>query len=159
MYKWTEAGGYYSGYPAGGSVCERVPAELDKATDLVLRIQKPDGYINSFFGNRFVAAKLRPPFDPENRFKFYNFDHLLQAGIARYRATGDFSMAPSDSRISSRPASQRPTICRIERDTIPQPVPPKSCSRARVQEAGASPSPWTRPPDLRRPPPRVQPIW
>ncbi len=89
VYKWMEAGGYYAGYPSGGSACERVRAELDKAVDLVLRIQKPDGYINSFFGNRSVAARLRPPFDSENRFEFYNFGHLAQAAIARYRTTGD----------------------------------------------------------------------
>lgn len=89
VYKWMEAGGYYAGYPGGGAACERIRSELSRFIDVVLRTQKPDGYINTFFGNRFTAARLRPPFDPENRFEFYDFGHLTQAAIALYRTTGD----------------------------------------------------------------------
>lgn len=89
VYKWMEAGGLYAGYPGGGAACDRIRARLDEAAAMVLAIQKPDGYINSYFGNRRVAREVHPPFHPENRFEFYNFGHLAQAAVALYRNTGE----------------------------------------------------------------------
>ncbi|MCP5120331.1 MAG: hypothetical protein GY953_56775 [bacterium] len=89
VYKWMEAGGYYAGHPSCGSACDRIATDLDRTIDLVLSIQRPDGYINSYFGNPLFPPAGKGPFDSENRFEFYNFGHLAQAAIALYRTTGD----------------------------------------------------------------------
>ena len=91
VYKWMEAGGFYSAYPEGGPACQRISDELHKTIDLVLSIQAPDGYINSFYSNpNAVDVGLgTTPFNREGHYEFYDWGHLTQAAIAQYRATGE----------------------------------------------------------------------
>jgi DUF1680 family protein len=91
VFKWMEAGGYYSGYADCGPDCQKIHDQLSGMIDLVLSIQKPDGYLNSYFGNPSIAPTNFgvTPFNPEALYEFYNFGHLAQAAIALYRATGE----------------------------------------------------------------------
>lgn len=94
VYKWMEAGGFYSGYADCGDACRRINDELRKMIDLVVSTQSPEGYINTWFGNpRTATAANAPlgnaPWNPKGQYELYNFGHLAQAAISTYRATGD----------------------------------------------------------------------
>jgi hypothetical protein len=82
IYKWMEAVGYV--LQSGDQ--PQLRATLDKLIDDVLAAQEPAGYLNTYYvGER---AKLR--FTEMHRsHELYCLGHLLQAGIACYRATGD----------------------------------------------------------------------
>jgi uncharacterized protein len=79
--KWLEAVGY--------SLKTHPDPELEKVTDEIIsriqKAQKPDGYLNTYFGN----------LEPENQWanlrdwhEMYNAGHLLEGAIAYYNATG-----------------------------------------------------------------------
>jgi len=82
LYKWMEAVAFV--LQSGDR--PQLRATLDKLIDDVLAAQEPSGYLNTYYvGDR---AKLR--FNELYRsHELYCLGHLLQAGIAYYRATGD----------------------------------------------------------------------
>ncbi len=82
LYKWMEAAAYV--LQSGDR--PQLRQTLDKLIDDVLAAQEPSGYLDTYFvGDR---AKLR--FSEMYRsHELYCLGHLLQAGIAYYRATGD----------------------------------------------------------------------
>jgi hypothetical protein len=82
IYKWMEAVGYV--LQSGDQ--PQLRATLDKLIDDVLAAQEPSGYLNTYYVDE--RAKLR--FTEMHRsHELYCLGHLLQAGIACYRATGD----------------------------------------------------------------------
>ncbi len=79
--KWLEAVAY--------SLHTHPDPELEKQADgiisLIEKAQKPDGYLNTWFGN----------LEPENRWRnlrdwheMYNAGHLIEGAVAYYKATG-----------------------------------------------------------------------
>ena len=82
LYKWMEAVGFV--LQSGDR--PQLRETLDKLIDDVLAAQEPSGYLNTYYvGER---AKLR--FSEMYRsHELYCLGHLLQAGIAYYRATGN----------------------------------------------------------------------
>jgi hypothetical protein len=82
LYKWMEAVAFV--LQSGDR--PQLRETLDKLIDDVLAAQEPSGYLNTYYvGER---AKLR--FSEMYRsHELYCLGHLLQAGIACYRATGD----------------------------------------------------------------------
>lgn len=79
--KWLEAVGY--------SLHTHPDPELEKQADAVIELikgaQKPDGYLNTYFGN----------LEPENQWtnlrdwhEMYNAGHLIEGAVAYYQATG-----------------------------------------------------------------------
>jgi DUF1680 family protein len=94
VYKWMEAGGFYSGYPDCGETCRRINVELRRMIDLVLSTATPEGYINTWYSNPRTATLENTPYgnapwNPKGQYELYNFGHLAQAAISTYRATGD----------------------------------------------------------------------
>lgn len=82
LYKWMEAVAYVL---QSGDRPE-LHATLDKLIGDVLAAQEPSGYLNTYYvGER---AKLRF-MEMQRSHELYCLGHLLQAGIACYRATGD----------------------------------------------------------------------
>jgi len=82
LYKWMEAASYV--LQSGDQ--PQLHATLDKLIDDVLAAQEPSGYLNTYYvGDR---AKLRFA-EMYRSHELYCLGHLLQAGIAYYRATGD----------------------------------------------------------------------
>jgi len=82
LYKWMEAVAYvlHSGDQP------QLRATLDQLIDEVLAAQEPSGYLNTYYvGER---AKLRFS-EMQRSHELYCLGHLLQAGIAYYRATGN----------------------------------------------------------------------
>jgi len=96
VYKWMEACGHYAGRADAGVIEEL----LDQVTDLVIAAQDEDGYVNTYYQYPENAGEGR--FDAENRFEFYNFGHLAQAGIATYRSTGNRKLLDAALRFADR---------------------------------------------------------
>lgn len=79
--KWLEAVGY-SLHTHPDPALEK---QADEVISLIEKAQKPDGYLNTYFGN----------FEPENRWRnlrdwheMYNIGHLIEGAVAYTRATG-----------------------------------------------------------------------
>jgi hypothetical protein len=82
LYKWMEA----TAYVLQSGDRPQLRQTLDKLIDDVLAAQEPSGYLDTYYAGE--RAKLR--FSEMYRsHELYCLGHLLQAGIAYYRATGD----------------------------------------------------------------------
>ncbi len=81
LYKTLEA----CGWAAGTTYQAKINGFLDEALDLLRAVQEPDGYLNSWMqrGDRTRFADL------SHGHEMYCAGHLIQAGIAYARATGD----------------------------------------------------------------------
>ena len=82
LYKWMEAAAYVLAY---GDHAE-LRAKLDAAIDDVLAAQEPSGYLNTYFTGERVKLRFT---EMHRGHELYCLGHLLQAGIAYYRATGN----------------------------------------------------------------------
>jgi uncharacterized protein len=87
IYKWMEAVGF--ALQSGP-----LPA-LRTATEAMIRqvraAQEPNGYLNTYFVQDKKADRMQPKIQTTGH-ELYNIGHLLQGGIAWYRATGDPSL-------------------------------------------------------------------
>ncbi|MGB6198634.1 MAG: beta-L-arabinofuranosidase domain-containing protein [Candidatus Acidiferrales bacterium] len=84
VYKWTEAVAFT--LQSGDRPELRKTAE--DVIDLVVSVQKPNGYLNTYFvGDR--AALSMTPETQQSGHELYCLGHMLQGAIAYYRATGD----------------------------------------------------------------------
>jgi DUF1680 family protein len=84
VYKWTEAVAF--------TLQSGDRPELHKTAsdviDLVVSVQKPNGYLNTYFvGDR--AALSMTPETQQSGHELYCLGHMLQGAIAYYRATGE----------------------------------------------------------------------
>jgi hypothetical protein len=82
VYKLMEA----MAWEVGRSGSDDADGRIRGLTEIIGSAQEPDGYLNTVFG--------RPGQEPrysnlEWGHELYNFGHLLQAGVARSRTTGD----------------------------------------------------------------------
>ncbi len=87
IYKWTEAVGFtlQSGpYPA-------LRASAEKFIDDVVAIQKPNGYLNTYYVDDRASLIMLPQTQTTGH-ELYNMGHYLQGAIAYYRGTGDRKM-------------------------------------------------------------------
>ena len=82
LYKWMEAVAYVL---ASGDRPE-LHAKLDKLIDDVLAAQEPSGYLNTYYVGNFKNRRFT---EMQRSHELYCLGHLLQAGIAYYRATGN----------------------------------------------------------------------
>jgi DUF1680 family protein len=94
IYKWTEAVGF--------ALQSSDNSELKKTADAMIRdvvaSQEPSGYLNTYYvGDR---KPLRMSYETQTTgHELYNIGHLLQAGIAYYRATGDRTLLDAGLRF------------------------------------------------------------
>ncbi len=99
VYKWIEA--------ASWAIASNETAEADKQrfrtqiaslTSDIIAAQEPSGYLNTFY----VGDKVRLRFTELTRsHEDYCLGHLLQAGIANYRATGDRTLLDAGIRFAN----------------------------------------------------------
>jgi uncharacterized protein len=84
IYKWMEAVGFalQSG-PLPG-----LPATTDEMIRQVAAAQEPGGYLNTYFVESKRGDRMLPKTQTGGH-ELYCIGHLLQSGIAYYRATGD----------------------------------------------------------------------
>lgn len=88
VYKWLEA----AALALATQPDEKLRAECEQVIDLVERTQEPDGYVNTGYTCRGIEHFT----DLAMGHEIYIFGHMIEAGIAYRRATGDerfFNMA------------------------------------------------------------------
>src|SRR5580698_2910685 len=85
VYKWLEAAAWELGRAPNADLRRRV----DEVIALVAAAQAPDGYINSHMQLTDPSARWA---DLAHGHELYCIGHLVQAGIAMSRATGDDSL-------------------------------------------------------------------
>ncbi len=111
VYKLVEAAGYYA------PVSPIIGIAFDPVIADILAAQDDNGYLNTYYDNP-LNKKKNPDnrFKPMNRFEFYDFGHLTQAGIAWYRVTGRKDLLDASIRFAD-------LIC--DRFSAPTPLPYK----------------------------------
>ncbi|MBI3973249.1 MAG: glycoside hydrolase family 127 protein [Chloroflexi bacterium] len=92
VYKWLEAASYALAAEPDAAL-DRL---LDRLIDDIAAAQLPDGYLHSYFGPNPSARRLA---DGGRTNEHYVAGHLLQAGVAHYRATGKRSLFDAAVRV------------------------------------------------------------
>lgn len=82
LYKWMEA----AAFVLQSEDRPELRAKLDALTDDVLAAQEPDGYLNTYYVEERVPLRFT---EMQRGHELYCLGHLLQAGIALYRANGN----------------------------------------------------------------------
>jgi hypothetical protein len=80
-YKWLEAASWELGNAPSAALVEL----MDPVIELVEKAQTPEGYLNTHFQ---LESPQRRFADLRNGHELYCAGHLIQAGVAHYRATG-----------------------------------------------------------------------
>ncbi|MCA9833081.1 MAG: glycoside hydrolase family 127 protein [Thermomicrobiales bacterium] len=91
-YKWMEAASWSLGTVADGTL----KTQLDHLIDLVIAAQQSDGYINTWYQLRGQERFSNLEHDHE----LYCAGHLIQAGIANHRCTGDTALLDAGIRFA-----------------------------------------------------------
>ncbi|MBI1982601.1 MAG: glycoside hydrolase family 127 protein, partial [Acidobacteria bacterium] len=82
LYKWMEA----AAFVLQSEDDPKLRATMDALTDEILAVQEPSGYLNTYY----VDERKDKRFTEQYRgHELYCLGHMLQAGIAYYRATGN----------------------------------------------------------------------
>ena len=87
LYKWIEAAAWaLASNETDPAAKQKLRGDIDSLTNNILGAQEPSGYLNTWFtGDRAHLRFTDLPHSHED----YCLGHLLQAGIAYYRATGN----------------------------------------------------------------------
>jgi len=87
LYKWIEAAAWaLASNETSDASRQQLRGDIDSLTGHILAAQEPSGYLNTFY----TAEKAHLRFTELTRsHEDYCLGHLLQAGIAYYRATGN----------------------------------------------------------------------
>lgn len=88
VYKWLEAVAYV--LQSGDNPALRKPAEA--VIDDIVAAQEPSGYLNTYYAKEHLAQRHT---NMVGGHELYCLGHLVQAGIAWYRATGDRKLLDS----------------------------------------------------------------
>jgi len=99
VYQWIEAAAWFLASPEGSVAPDRqrIQARLDGLITDVLAAQDASGYLNTFFSAEKTHLRLT---DPVHSGEDYCLQHLIQAAIADYRATGDRRLLEASIRFS-----------------------------------------------------------
>ena len=85
VYKWMEA----ASYALATAPDRELRALLDGIIDEVAAAQRPDGYLSTYHTFEREGERYS---DLENKHELYCAGHLIQAGVAHHRATGERSL-------------------------------------------------------------------
>jgi DUF1680 family protein len=94
IYKWMEA----VGFALQSGPLPELRAETDEMIRQVAAAQEPGGYLNTYFVESKKADRMLPKTQTGGH-ELYCIGHLLQAGIAYYRATGDRTLLDAGQRF------------------------------------------------------------
>ncbi len=84
LYKWLEAAGHLLGDGEGDS--REMLAWVDETVDLIARAQQPDGYLNTYFTVKEPGKRWK---NLREAHELYCAGHLIEAGVAVFRGTGN----------------------------------------------------------------------
>jgi uncharacterized protein len=94
IYKWVESVGF--------ALQSGPLPELRTSTDVMIRevvaAQEPSGYLNTYYVEARKGDRMLPKVQTTGH-ELYNIGHLLQGGIAYYRATGDRTLLDAGQRF------------------------------------------------------------
>jgi uncharacterized protein len=98
LYKWIEAASWaLASNETADADKQKFRSQIDRLISAIAAAQEPSGYLNTYF----VGDKVRLRFtDLPHSHEDYCLGHLLQAGIAFYRATGDRSLLNIGTRFA-----------------------------------------------------------
>jgi DUF1680 family protein len=87
LYKWIEAASWaLASNETSNADKQKLHSDIDTLTGYIVAAQEPSGYLNTYF----VGDKAHLRFtDLPHSHEDYCLGHLIQAGIANYRATGN----------------------------------------------------------------------
>jgi len=94
VYKWLEA----VGFALQSENRPELRTLADSTIKEVIAAQQPNGYLNTYYV-RDKASQSMTPKTQQWSHELYNMGHMLQGGIACYRATGDPTMLNSGMRF------------------------------------------------------------
>jgi DUF1680 family protein len=95
VYKWLEA----ASWQLAGAANPDLAADVDRITALVAAAQEPDGYLNTWFQAGKGAGRYQ---DLRWGHELYCAGHLIQAGVAHHRATGDKALLEVATRFADQ---------------------------------------------------------
>lgn len=84
VYKWIEAAGFV--LQSGDR--PQLRATVEKMVDEIVAVQEPSGYLNTYYVDAHKPERMLTKTQTTGH-ELYNIGHMLQGGIAYYRATGD----------------------------------------------------------------------
>jgi DUF1680 family protein len=84
LYKWTEA----VAFTLQSGDRPELHKTAEDIIDLVVSVQKPNGYIGTYFVDDRATLSMRPD-TQQTGHELYCLGHMLQGAIAYYRSTGD----------------------------------------------------------------------
>ena len=98
LYKWIEAASWsLASNETSDADKQKFRTQIEALIPIIAAAQEPSGYLNTYF----VGDKVRLRFtDLPHSHEDYCLGHLLQAGIAYYRATGDRSLLNIGTRFA-----------------------------------------------------------
>lgn len=114
VYQWIEAAAWFIASPDASNTPEkqRIQARLEPVITDVLAAQDATGYLDTFYSAEKTHLRLT---DPAHSGEDYCLQHLIQAAIADYRATGerrllDASIRFSDNILATFGPTKRPLV-------------------------------------------------
>jgi len=84
VYKWTEA----AGFALQSGDRQELHAMADKIIKEIVAVQESGGYLNTYYVGEHARQRMEPEVQRSGH-ELYNMGHMIQGGIAYYRATGD----------------------------------------------------------------------
>lgn len=97
LSKWMEAVSFSL---VTGGAPDEIQARLDEIIDLYLEAQDSDGYLVTYYRSRPPEERMNPKEILEGSHELYCAGHLIQAGIAHYRATGETRLLDAGRRFA-----------------------------------------------------------
>ena len=94
IYKWVEA----AGFALQSAQRPELRAAVDNDIREVVAAQQSDGYLNTYYVQERAAQRMEPK-TQQHGHELYCIGHLLQGGIAYYRATGDRTLLDAGIRF------------------------------------------------------------
>jgi DUF1680 family protein len=94
IYKWIEA----AGFALQSGERPELRASVDKDIREMVAAQQADGYLNTYYVQEHAAQRMEPK-TQQHGHELYCIGHLLQGGIAYYRATGDRALLDAGIRF------------------------------------------------------------
>lgn len=113
LYKWIEGAAWaLASNETSDPDKQKLRGDIDSLTNTIAAAQEPSGYLNTYFTGDKVHLRFT---DLTHSHEDYCLGHLIQAGIAYYRATGnrrllDVSIRFADYIVSNFGPSKRPFV-------------------------------------------------
>lgn len=103
LYKWMEAAAW--SLQSGDS--PEIRRQLDRLTGIIAAAQEPSGYLNTYWTGELASRRFT---EMDRGHELYCLGHLLQAGIAYYRSTGERKLLDIGIKFADYLTDKRPLL-------------------------------------------------